>query len=234
MKGSAAWSKDRGSRFYRNAALMAIAVAFAGFFLTYVTPMALGRFAGPDVSHWHGALLASWLILVAVQSFLLLNHRKLGWIAVVLAPAILVSTVAIGIAATRRDLALGVTTGMAGNVTAPLLFCAMVGAAIWKRRNPQWHKRLILIATVLMLWPAWFRWRHFLPWVPRPDITLGLVVANLPIALAMVRDRLRFGAVHPAYLWVGLPVVAEMTFETLAFGTEFWSAFGLWLYAVLT
>lgn len=234
MTVSATWSKDRGTRFYRTAALLAIAVAFAGFFLTYVKPMAAGQFEGPAASHWHGALLASWLILVAVQSFLLPTHRKLGWIAVVLVPAIAASTIAIGIAATRRDLALGIETGMAGNVTAPVLFCALVGAAIWQRRKPQWHKRLILIATTVMLWPAWFRWRHFLPWVPRPDIALGLVVANMPIAIAMLRDRMRFGAVHPAYWWVGLPVVAEMTFEAFVFGTPFWNAFGLWLYGLLS
>jgi hypothetical protein len=230
---AARWSKDRGSRFYRIAAVLAIAVAFAGFYLTYLKPVAQGRFSGPEQSHLHGALLASWLVLVAVQSFLLPTHRKLGWIAVTLAPAIAVSTMAIGVAATRRDLAFGVELGMAGNVTAPLLFCALVGAAIWQRRSPQWHKRLILIATVVLLWPAWFRWRHFLPWVPRPDITLGLVVANLPIAIAMLRDHLRFGLVHPAYIWVGLPVIAEMTLETLVFGTPFWTSFGMWLYTLL-
>lgn len=230
MSGASGWSKDRGSRFYRTAALLAIAVAFAGFFLTYLKPMALARFAGPAPSHLHGAILASWLILVVLQSFLLPSHRMLGWLAVLLAPAVVISTVNVGIAVTRRDLAQGITTGMAGNVTAPVLFCALVGAAIWQRRNPQWHKRLILIATTVVLWPAWFRWRHFLPWVPRPDITLGLIVANLPIAIAMLRDRIRFGAIHPAYLWVGLPVIAEMTFEAFAFGTPFWSAFGLGLY----
>jgi hypothetical protein len=234
VKGTPSWVKDRGSYFYRTAALLAIAVAIAGFFLTYLLPMAQARFAGPGPSHLHGAILASWLILVALQSFLLPSHRKLGWLAMLLGPAVVVSTVAVGIAANRRDLAQGIMTGMAGTVTAPVLFCALVGAAIWQRRNPQWHKRLILIATTVMLWPAWFRWRHFLPWVPRPDITLGLIVANLPIAIAMVRDRMRFGAIHPAYLWVGLPVIAEMTFEAFTFGTPFWNAFGTWLYAVLT
>ena len=110
---------------------------------------------------------------------------------------------------------------------------ALVLGAIAMRKRPQWHKRLVLIATVVMLWPAWFRWRHFLPWVPRPDITLGLIVADLPIVVAMVRDRLRFGAVHPAYWWVGLPVICEQTFEALAFGTPFWTRFGMWLYGLL-
>ncbi|HEX4847036.1 MAG TPA: hypothetical protein VFV30_02735 [Novosphingobium sp.] len=228
-----AWNKDRGTRFYRFGALTAIAVALAGFFLTYLQPMAQGRFSGPVEAHVHGMLLASWLVLVCVQSCLLRSHRTLGWLAVALAPAIALSTMAIGVAATRRDLAAGIELGMAGNVTAPLIFCGLVAAAIALRRQPQWHKRLIFIATVAMLWPAWFRWRHFLPWVPRPDIVLGLVVANLPVAVAMLRDRLKFGVIHPAYFWVGLPVVAEQTFETMVFGTPLWTGFGMYLFRIL-
>jgi hypothetical protein len=212
-------------------------VALAGFWLTYLEPMARRHFEGPAAAHWHGALLASWLLLVLIQAWLVPRrdrlHRKLGWIAVLLVPLIATSTVAIGVAATRRDLAAGVETGMAGNVTAPLIFCGLIGLALWKRQQPQWHKRLIFIATVALLWPAWFRWRHFLPWVPRPDLVLGLVVANLPILIAMVRDRVRFGAVHPAYWWIGLPVIAEQAFETLMFGTPEWTEFGLWLYRLL-
>lgn len=227
------WATDRGTPFYRIAALLAIGVAFAGFFLTYVRPMALGSFAGPAIAHLHGALLACWLLLVAVQSFLLPHHRLLGWLALAIVPGVLVSTVAIGVAATRRDLHAGITTGMAGNVTAPLLFAALVAGAIGMRMQPHWHKRMIFIATAAILWPAWFRWRHFLPTMNRPDIVLGLVLAQLPLGIAMMRDWLRFRAVHPAYLYIGIPVMAEQAMEAFAFGTPWWSEFGLWFYRVL-
>ena len=69
-----------------------------------------------------------------------------------------------------------------------------------------------------------------MPWMPRPDITLGLVTTNLVMIAAMIRDRVAFGAVHPAYLWVWLPVIAWQTFETLAFGSAWWTRFGMWLY----
>lgn len=238
MTQIAGWHADRRTPFYRACAWGALLVALAGFFLTYTLPMARGTFTGPRWSHLHGALLLSWLILTIVQASWATArprwHRRLGWSALVIAPAVAVSTFAIGIEATRRDLAAGVITGMAGNVTAPLVFCALVAAAIALRRTPQWHKRLILIATVVMLWPAWFRWRHFLPWVPRPDIALGVIATNLIIVAAIARDRLRFGKVHPAYIWVGLPVVAWQLAETLAFGSPAWSRFGLWLYHLLS
>lgn len=234
----ARWNADRRSHFYRVSAWGALVVALAGFFLTYTLPLARGEFAGPGWSHAHGALLLAWLLLTIAQANLAASrlrlHRKLGWAALALAPAIAASTMAIGVEATRRDLAAGVMTGMAGNVTAPIVFVALVAAALTLRRDPQWHKRLILIATVVLLWPAWFRWRHFLPGLPRPDITLGVVATNAIIAAAMVRDRLRCGAVHPAYLWVGLPVIAWQLAEALAFGTPTWTRFGLWLYHALS
>lgn len=228
---------DRRKVFYRIAAWGALAVALVGFFLTYTAPMIRGSFIGPRWSHVHGALLLAWLALLIAQTHLASTrpvvHRRLGLTAVILAPAVAVSTVAIGVESTRRDLAAGAGEGMAGNVTAPLVFCALVGAAIALRRKPQWHKRLILIAAVVVIWPAWFRWRHFLPWLPRPDITLGLIATNLLMVAAMARDRISFGTIHPAYLWVGLPVIAWQTFEVFAFGSAWWTRFDLWLYELL-
>lgn len=242
MTRSADWRRDRGTRFYRIAASCAPLVALAGFWLTYLQPMAEHRFSGPAMSHWHGAFLAGWLALVLVQVWLLPAqsriHRTLGWAAVLLAPAVAISTFAIGLEAAQRDIARygpDAVVGMAGNTTAPLIFLLLVAAAIKLRRDPQWHKRLILIATVAMLWPAWFRWRHFLPWVPHPDFVLGLVVADLPILIAMLRDRLRFGAVHPAYLWAGLPLIAEQTAESFLFasGNPGWTALGRAIYQLV-
>jgi hypothetical protein len=231
------WHADRRRPFYRLAAWGTLAVALAGFFSTYTGPMIRGSFNGPRWSHVHALALSAWLVLVIAQAHLatwrLTLHRRLGWAVLAVAPAVAVTTIAIGVETTRRDLATGGSMGMAGNVTAPLVFCALVAAALIVRGKPQWHKRLIVIASVVVIWPAWFRWRHFLPWVPRPDIALGLIATNLVLVVAMVRDRMAFGAVHPAYLWVGLPVIAWQAFETFAFGSPWWTSFGLWLYAHL-
>jgi hypothetical protein len=233
----AKWASDRGSLFYRYAACAAILIAFIGFFLTYIQPVALNRFNGPSWSHLHGALLATWLLLVMIQAFLLPHqlqlHRILGWSAVLLAPAIALSTIAIGYEITAQAIVRDGAEGFGnftGNVTAPSIFLLLVSAAIILRRKPQWHKRLIFLATVAMLWPAWFRWRHIFPWIPRPDIVLGLIVADLPILIAMVRDKLRFGAVHPAYVYAGVGLIVEQTVEVLLFGSEVWQALGQWLF----
>ena len=220
---------DSGTPFYRICAVAALAVAAIGFFLTYLRPMAVGTFEGPRLAHVHGALLLSWLLLVIAQAFLVRRrlriHRKLGWAALVLAPAIAVSTALVGAEAARRDMLLGgqsAADNAVGNITTPLVFLLLVCAAIVARKRPQWHKRLIFLATAAILWPAWFRWRHFLPEFPRPDIWLGIVLADVPIIIAVVRDRARFGAVHPAYLIAGPAVIAEQLAEVFLFGGPLW------------
>ncbi|MEO6389263.1 MAG: hypothetical protein ABIT16_11825 [Croceibacterium sp.] len=221
--------KDFGSSFYKIAALAALAVAAIGFFGTYVRPMALGKFEGPQFAHVHGLLLTLWLLLIVTQTQLVRKrlslHRKIGWAALLLAPLIALSTVMIGGEAARRDVAAMGPTGadnLIGAITTPLAFLLLVSGAILLRKAPQWHKRLLLLATVAILWPAWFRWRHFLPEFPRPDIWLGVVLADAPIVAAALRDRIRFGAVHPAYLTAGTALVAEQFAEVLLFGTPLW------------
>jgi hypothetical protein len=106
--------------------------------------------------------------------------------------------------------------------------------ASWRtRRQPDAHKRLILLATAAILWPAWFRWRHFLPTIPRPDIWLGVVAADLPIAIAALRDRIRFGAVHPAFWTAGVALGIEQASEVMLFGTDGWHRVALSLLEIL-
>ena len=61
---------------------------------------------------------------------------------------------------------------------------------------------------------------------------MSLIAADLPILIAMARDRIRFGRVHPAYLTAGLGLIAEQTFETFAFDSPGWRAVAQWLYTL--
>ena len=237
MTAQAAWHRDRGTRFYILAGWIALAVALIGFFLTYTLPMVRGAFDGPRASHVHGAFLLGWLLFVILQAHIAPSgkvHRQIGWLGLALAVCVAASTAIIGHQAVQRGLSRGdgpiAISGFLGSVTAPLIFLALVVAAIVLRRRPQWHKRLMFVATVAMLWPAWFRWRHFLPGLPRPEITLSLIAADLPILMAMLRDRLCFGRVHPAYVTAGLGLICEQTFETFAFDTPLWRTVATWLY----
>ena len=92
----------------------------------------------------------------------------------------------------------------------------------------------MLLATIVVLWPAFFRFRHLMPFVPRPELLLGLLLADLPILIAAVRDRLRWGRVHPAWAYVGSAVFVEQLAETLAFGSGTTLPLGRAVYQLLT
>ena len=165
-------------------------------------------------------------------------HRKLGLIALPLAPAMAASGLGVGLYAVTRDLAAGVGeeaySQLVGVASAMAIFVLYVAIALAMRKRPDWHKRMILLATVAILWPAWFRFRHLMPWVPRPDITLAIVVSDSLILIAMLRDKLKFGRVHPAYVIFGLLLIADHVGETLLYDSPAWRAAAQALYGLLT
>jgi hypothetical protein len=211
-----------------------------GFSATYVAPMARRSFHAPAVVHVHGILALSWILLFGVQTFLVRQgatkvQMRFGIAALPVAVGIFVSGILVGRWTVVRDFP---TTGpmafasLAGNFTSLAMFVGLVIWALLLRRRPDWHKRLMLLATVTVWWPAWFRWRHLFPVVPRPDLVFGLLIADLPILIAAIRDRLRYGAVHPVWLFVGPVVFLEQLFETLNFANGGWPGLGKWLYEI--
>lgn len=236
------WARDRATFFYLGMACLGVAAAAAGFSTTYFIPMATGRLSAPTVAHVHGLLFFSWISLLVAQAFLVRTnrtwlHRRIGWAAVPLAVAMAASGAGVGLHAVGRDLAvmgeasysqlIGVLTGMA-------ILLAYVGIAIAMRKRPDWHKRMILLATIAILWPAWFRFRHFLPWIPNPDIWLAIVLADSLVVAAMIRDRLALGRVHPAYGIFGAALIADHVLEAIFYDTAPWRATARAIYLALT
>jgi len=240
---AATWKPDRGTFFYLAMGWTALGAAIAGFSTTYLMPMAGARFEGPGIAHLHGLLFFTWVILMVVQPLLVRRqalrlHRKLGLLALVLAPAMAASGVGVGLYAVQRDVSAGLGglaySTLIGVLTAMSIFVLFVAIGLHLRNRPDWHKRMMLLATIAILWPAWFRFRHFMPWVPNPEIWLALVLADIPILIAMLRDRLRFGRVHPAYLIFGTALIANHVLEVIWFDTPGWRAAAMTAYAALT
>jgi hypothetical protein len=113
------------------------------------------------------------------------------------------------------------------------LYLLLVIAAVAARRRADWHKRLVMLATIQVLWPAFFRLRHLLPAVPNPDIWFALVLAYLPIAVAALRDRRRCGKIHPVWLFVAPALIVEQSVEFALFDQGPMRRFGQWVYALL-
>lgn len=225
------------SPFFFHLSLAFLAIALIGFSTTFFIPLARGTFTAPPVVHLHGALLFGWLAFFTAQAVFIRNrnqrvHRRLGWLGLALSIAIVVSGIAVGLFATRRDMAGTTETWPVGNfvniVIEMALFGALVAAAVLTRRNPEAHKRLLVLATISALGPAWFRFRHFMPYVPNPVVTFSLI-ADAVLLVAIARDWLTLKRVHPVYLWAGGAMFAIHCVELACVDTPAWAAVGGWL-----
>lgn len=228
-------------RFFLLMAALAVLVAVAGFSTTFFLPVAAGTFKAPLVIHLHGALFFGWVLFLLLQSALVVGngliwHRLLGWYGSVLAVGMVATGVAVGRFVTHRDLANGAGDFALGQlltvVVEMLIFGTLVGWAIAQRQHGPTHKRLILLATISVLGPAWFRFRHFMPWVENPLVVFS-IVADLLVVVAMVYDRLTIGRVHWVYLTAGLTMILLHVAELTLAETTGWVRLGAWLLAVL-
>jgi hypothetical protein len=141
-------------------------------------------------------------------------HRRLGWVGTGVAAAMVVlASGAILLALWSDHLpdfyppGLFVTRGFIGIA----LFSGLVIAAILLRRQPQWHKRLMLCATIVVMGPGLER---ALP-VPMMGPSWYYIVDGLILVLAAagpVVDVLTRRRIHPAYLWGVGAILAGQVF----------------------
>jgi hypothetical protein len=113
------------------------------------------------------------------------------------------------------------------------VFLGLVLTAIAFRRRRDVHKRAMLLATIIVCWPALFRFRHFLPFIPDPHIWLGVVAPSGLMLVAGLRDRLVHGRVHPVWLWLAPTIFAEQLVEAMLFDTPGWRVASETLYQLL-
>lgn len=239
MKGKGAGGV---SGFYVGMALLGLAVALAGFSKTFFAPIVAGTFDAPLVVHLHGGAAFAWVLLFVLQPTLIRAgrydiHRWTGAVGTAIALAVAITGVPVGLYVVERDVAAGLgptaVSSLLGVVTAMTVFLALVAAGVAFRGRPAAHKRLMLLATIVVLWPAWFRLRHWFPDVPQPEIWFGVVAAYSLVPIAMIRDRFVEGHVHPVWWWVGLPVVVEQATEALVFDSGPWRAVASALHSML-
>ena len=223
-------------RFFFRLTLAFLAIAVAGFSTTYLLPLARGAMHAPWVVHLHGVLVFGWLGLLIGQSLLVQRgriawHRRIGPYAAAWAAAMVASGVAIGVFATRRDLAAGggdFALGQFVNILIEMaLFGGLVAAAIVLRRDRDSHKRLLMVATISALGPAWLRFRHFWP-VDDPFVVYS-IVADSVLLVAIARDWHVERRLHRAYVVGGGVMVAVHAIELAFMTSPAWVAAGRWL-----
>jgi hypothetical protein len=221
------------SRFYLWMAIAMAATAFLGFAPTFWIPLAKGIPERILVIAIHGTLFFGWTLYLVWQSWLVAagrvgRHRDMGLIGVSLATAMTIFGVLAAVNSGRRAAALGSAEAgesfMIVPIAAIVTFAVLIIAALWNLRRPDWHKRLMIAATAVILDAA----------IARPYIAYLVMGGNMPpfqgnvgiagfngppppvlgvlppalaalifIVIGMIYDRRTLGKVHPAYWWAG-------------------------------
>jgi len=181
--------------------------------------------AAPIWVHIHGVMMLAWLGLFVSQNILIQRgaikyHLKLGWFSLFLAFAVVVLTCFAGymaVALGRQPPFFSGPYFVALVYVEAIVFLAVIIWAITKRKETQWHRRLMFGATIVILAPAFGRLLP-LPLMGDWGEWVVLLVQLGFVALIARHDRRVLGLVHPAAVGVGVIVIAvHVVVTALAF-----------------
>ena len=247
IAAAASLPKQEAGRIYVWIASLFIVSLLAGFGPTYLLAVPLGRFEGPAILHVHGALFLAWPVLFLVQALLAARgnirlHRSLGLLGIALASAMVFA----GTAALSSSLHTWIERGIGEQgrgitviaFTNLVLFASFVTAAVVQRRRTDWHRRLMLLATMSIMGAAAARIVFNIAAAPTPFARPGLGVPPAPslvmipflvldaliLGAVALHDRRVRGVVHPAYVIGGATLVLVHATRHLVVGTAAWRA----------
>lgn len=205
-----------------------IVLAFGGFALS-----GLGNPApAPLLVHAHAVLMLAWLGMYILQSSLISGgqvavHRKTGWLALLVALVAVITGAATGINAVDSARVPPFFTDsffLALTTIGVVIFAAVVTLAIIKRREVQWHRRLMIGSGILISEPAFGR---VVP-LPLTGQSLGeLIILGLQLLLVGIlarHDHKQIGRVHPATLVILLALVMHHLLLELVHRLPAWQA----------
>lgn len=199
--------------FFRTLAILMALVIVAGFSMQYLA----GRssFAARPLVHLHGLAFMGWVGLFVTQAWLATHgpislHRRLGWIGAGWIILLLIMGSWISIDVTQRGTApffFRPQHFLIANPLSLIVFAGLSWAAIRLRRQTDWHMRLHICAMAAIIGPGFGRLLPMPLLIPYAFEIAGIVGLLFPLA-GMIRDKRKYGRVHPAWLWGVLAILA--------------------------
>ena len=229
-------------RFYLGMGLMILLIMFAGFapsfYLRGMVPPYRPYLPMSATVLLHGLLFTAWLALFVTQASLVSArrpdiHRKLGIVAFILLPAmVFVGFLAAvgGVARHSGPPDLSPLSWLAVPLLDIPVFAGLIGAALYKRRDPQTHKRLMLCALISMTPPGTGRLPGLEEVLTFPGVVIGGQV--LLLAALAIWDLRSRGRLHRVTIVASLVIVGSWIFRLAIWQTEGWLAFAGWISAL--
>lgn len=191
-------------RFFPGMALLAIAILMLAFVPEF-RKFAAGTFPIPWVLHVHAVIMFSWAGGFALQAYLGASgrtsmHRRVGPYAIAIGWLAWASMIFVEFRGMVVHPLPEVVADYDWSLPGPfvyLTFGLFLAWAVYERRRPQWHKRLMTFALFLSIEAAIQRY----DWIPRDygfgGIALALDVFLL-VPLVIYDLRALKGRLHPA------------------------------------
>lgn len=226
---------QRESRFFGLTGVLMLLCVLAGFAPSFFLRPILSAGAPPlpVLLMVHGVVFAGWVVLFVVQSLLVWCgklgwHRQLGLLGLFVAIALVWSGLEVATQAARSGRPPGVDPRLfyAISLASLLTFALLVAAGLSLRRRGAAHKRLLFLATVVLVDPAIAR----LPFDfmgAHPLVSTGLAMLFwLALLVFDLATRLR----PSATLLGGLPLLLSQPLALAVGRTQAWQDLvGWWL-----
>ncbi len=188
--------------------------------------------------HLHGILATVWLVLHYTQARLIAAHRvdlhrRLGIFTACVAGLLAVQAVSMAIgnaAAGHAPPGRDPLQFLSVPLGTTAMFTLFVGSALALRHKREWHKRLMLFATMTMLAPAMARLdAQVMVSLGLPRLVLVPAVTFGFIAWACLYDWRRLGRVHPASIVGGIALLVSIPLRRWIGFTDAWLPIARWI-----
>jgi len=215
----------RHRAFFPGMSVLLLALVFIGFAPTYylrpanVVPI-------PWYIHVHGAAMTAWFVLLLLQSLLVATghrsiHRRTGMAGVVIAIVIALLNPLVLVWFPPRGIASGLPIDLValifvGELVAMVVFATLVGLAIARRRDPEAHSRLLVLASVAVVGSALGRLSMNTTGAPLAGELIQISLA----LLVVVHDRIVAGRIHPVSIWGSAAIIGNLLFSTGVANTQ--------------
>ncbi len=209
-----------------------------GFAPTYYLKFAFADTPLSLLVHAHGLFMTAWIALFVTQVFLISSkrvktHQRLGILGITLAPLLVVLGVMTGIASAARGGGVPRIPPLSflivpiGDV---IVFAILFASAIYYRRKPANHKRLMLLTVLNFLPPALGRFPF--EWASTPPFFYG--VPDLLAIVLVILDTLHNRRLNKVFLAGALLMIASHPLRITLAGTDTWLRIAAWLTSFAT
>ena len=159
----------------------------------------------PGLLWFHSAIFSAWIVLFIAQSALVRVrkvsvHRTLGWFGAALAATMVVSGFVVSVVMLRFEMTLLHRPSVASFLSIlwadMIIFGACMALAIYFRKKPEYHRRLVFMASCQLMQAAFVRF-HYIGFHD-----LFYPALDLLIVIGILRDLVVDGRVNRIYLYV--------------------------------